>query len=115
MRSYVLLRPKLRLLYSTVLPVAVVLINTVLRCYTIDLSAVLSMPSNYRIFRVVYRTVLNVALWCVLYYRDVGCNVSTYCIVLHAVFLERTVVCTAFHPNSKSSSKSVTGLYPSRG
>ena len=46
MRSYVLLRRKLRLLYSTVLSVAVVLIKTVLCCYTIDLSDVLSMPSN---------------------------------------------------------------------
>ena len=55
MRSYVLLRRKLRLLYSTTAapPVAVVLIKTVLCCYSIVRSAVLSMPSNYRIFRVV--------------------------------------------------------------
>ena len=66
MLRYVLLRRKLRLLYSTVLPVAVGLIKTVLCCYSIDRSAVLSMPSKYRIFRVLYSTLLIIVLWCVL-------------------------------------------------
>ena len=85
------------LLYSTVLPEYVVLVKTIICCYSIVLSAVLSMPSNCRIFRVVYRTVLIIVLRCVLFYRDVGRNVSTYCIVLHPALLEWTVVCTALH------------------
>ena len=36
------------------LPLAVVLMKTVLCCCSIDLSAVVSMPSKYRICRVVY-------------------------------------------------------------
>ena len=45
MCSYALLRRKLRLLYSTTC-CCIVLINTVLCCYSINLSAVLSRPSN---------------------------------------------------------------------